>query len=480
MELIFFDFLLASGSPIELVHDVAGGGGGGSGPKPITPMVVLGIIMAVTYLVIAFEWMHKTVAAMVGAIVAVAAALWFHVFKGGSGGSEYSKAVHDIIGHDIGVIGVIVGTSILVEIASRSGLFHFLAVKIVKRTQGDPMKLLTLMIVATVLFVTFLTIAPGTMIMVSLALVVCKELHLSPKPYIIAIAVTANSGALMTLASGICTLMLGHAGDLPYLHFFRVTSPMALISAWIAWEWIRRFYKKDIVSPDTPEERRAKVASFDEWALVKDVRLFYRSAIILGLTIVGFALSQKLGVGLDYIAFIGATTALLVSGIYPDEAIKKVNWSLVLFFTGLFVIIGSVQETGLLAVLAKNIIAWSGGNETVTLLLLTLFTMPLSGIVDNIPVAATMIPIVREMGVQGVATDPLWWSLILTCNLGGNSTPIGSVSTVIALNALEKEGGVKVGWGEFLRMGGILTLVQGAAIVLYLWAFSTFGLFPSR
>ncbi len=141
------------------------------------------------------------------------------VFKSDAGHSAYDRAVHDIIGHDLGVVGVIIGTSVLVEIASRSGLFHFLAVKIVKQTGGDPGRLLLLMMLATMLFVTFLTIAPGTMIMVSLALVVTKELHLSPKPYVIAIALTANSGALMTLASGICTLMLGKAGDLAYLDF---------------------------------------------------------------------------------------------------------------------------------------------------------------------------------------------------------------------------------------------------------------------
>jgi Na+/H+ antiporter NhaD/arsenite permease-like protein len=448
--------------------------------KPVLPMIVLGVIMAVTYLAIAFDWVHKSVASLTGALAAVAAAMVLGVFRDEAGHSAYDKAVHDIIGHDIGVIGVIIGTSVLVEIAGRSGLFHFLAVKIVKQTLGDPQKLLLLLMLATVAFVTFLTIAPGTLIVVSLTLVVTRELNLNPKPYIMAVAIGANSGALMTFASGICTLMLGTAGRLPYMHFFRVSTPMALISAWIAYEFIRRYYKSDLVSQLDPAERKQVVAAFDEWALVKDRRLFYRCALILGGTIIGFALAQRLRVGLDFIAFAGGTAALLLSGIYPDEAIKKVNWSMILFFIGLFVIIGSVQETGLLEWQAGQMIALSGGNATVTMLILSVFVLAMSGVVDNIPVAATLIPIVRAMESQGIPGEPLWWALILTSNLGGNSTPIGSVSSVIALNALEKERQIKVGWGEFLKVGGGILALQSAVVLTYLYLFDLLNLFPSR
>lgn len=446
--------------------------------KPFLPMIVLGAIMTLTYVAIAFDWLNKSVAALLGALLCVAVALAMGVFKDEAGHSAYDKAVHDIIGHDIGVIGVIVGTSVLVEIAGRSGLFHFVAIKIVKWTQGEPKLLLMAMSAATVLFVTFLTIAPGTLIMVSLALVVTKELDLNPRPYVLAIAICANSGALMTFASGICTLMLGTAGNLAYADFFRVTTPLAIVTASIAWFVISRFYRSVLVSPISATERRQKVASFDEWALVKDRRLFWRCALILGGTIIGFATARTLGVGLDFVAFAGGTLALLVSGVYPDEAIKKVNWSLILFFVGLFVIIGCVQETGLLAWQAKQMIALSGGSELATLHMFSIFSFTVSGVMDNIPVAATFIPIVRTMEEQGVPAAPLWWTLVIACNLGGNSTPIGSVSSVIALNALEKERNQKIGWGEFLKVGGVILLLQAVVSLIYLTIFLELGLFP--
>ncbi len=448
--------------------------------KPILPMIVLGTIMTITFVAIAFDWVHKSVAALSGALVAVASAMILGVFKNGEGKSAYDRAVHDIIGHDIGVIGVIVGTSVLVEIAGRSGLFHFLAVKIVKQTKGDPVRLLFLLMVATMGFVTFLTIAPGTLIMVSLTLVVTKELNLPPTPYILGVAIVANSGALMTFASGICTLMLGTAGQLPYVHFFFVSTPMAFVSGWIAYAVIRRYYRSELVSTLTPEQRLAKVESFDEWALVKDRRLFYRCAGLLGATIVGFATAKQLGVGLDFVAFAGGTAALLLSGIYPDEAIKKVNWSMILFFIGLFVIIGAVQETGLLAWQAMKMIDLSGGSHMAMLMLLTTFSMVMSGIVDNIPVAATLIPVVRSMELQGIPGEPLWWALVLACNLGGNSTPIGSVSSVIAVNALEKERGIKIGWGQFFKVGGCILLFQTIAVYAQLFVYQYFNLFPTR
>jgi len=446
--------------------------------KPVLPMIVLGAIMTLTYVAIAFDWLHKSLAAMVGAIAAVAAALTLGVFKNEAGHSAYDKAVHDIIGHDVGVIGVIVGTSVLVEIAGRSGLFHFLAVKIVKATGGDAVRLLVAIAAATVMFVTFLSIAPGTMIMVSLALVVTHELRLDPRPALLAIALCANSGALVTFSSGICTIMLGTAGNLPYAHFFLVTTPMALISALITVSYLRWYYRDVLVNAASDSEREAQVAAFDEWALVKDRRLFYRSALILGGTILGFASAQRLGIGTDFVAFCGGTAALLLSGIHPDEAIRKVNWSLILFFIGLFVIIGAVQETGLLDWQARKMIELSGGDPVTTMLLIAVFVLGLSGVLDNIPVAATLIPLVRSLEAQGFDGVPLWWTLVITANLGGNSTPIGSVSSVIALNGLEKERGIKVGWGEFLRVGGGVLAIQSVVVLVYLWVYATFGLFP--
>ncbi len=443
----------------------------------ILPMVLIGGVLVATFVLIATERLHKTLAAVLGAVIAVALALALGVY---AGERPYLR-VHDFIHHDLGVIGVIVGTSIVVAIASDSGLFHFMAVRIVKLTQGDPRKLLPAIMAVTVGFVTFLTIAPGVLIMASLVLVITKALDDDPRPYIIAVAIGANSGALMTFASGIPTLMIGTSAQIPYVHFLMVSAPLAILSAVLAYFVIKLIYRRTLGSVDPAQlaARAEKVAGFDEWALVKDRSLFYRTAAILGLTIIGFALAQTLNVGLDYIAFCGGVAALLFSGFPPEQAIAKVKWPIILFFIGLFVLIGTVQETGLLTLLAGGIYDLAGGRMMPGIAMITPFVFVTAGIVDNIPVAATMIPVVNTMIDRGMEAEPLWWTLIAACNLGGNPTPVGSIAAVIALHALEKERGIRIGWGEYIKVGGTVTILQIVLVVAYMYAFLAFDLFPA-
>ncbi len=443
----------------------------------ILPMVLIGAVLVATFVLIATERMDKTLAAMLGAVIAVALALVLGVF----GGKRPYQQVHDFIHHDLGVIGVIVGTSIVVAIASESGLFHFMAVRIVKLTRGDPRKLLPGIMAVTVGFVTFLTIAPGVLIMASLVLVITKALDDDPRPYIIAVAIGANSGALMTFASGIPTLMIGTSARIPYVQFLIISAPLALLSALLAYFVIGFFYRRTLsaAGPAQLAARAAKVAGFDEWALVRDRSLFYRTATILALTIIGFALAQTLNVGLDYIAMCGGVAALLFSGFPPEEAITKVKWTIILFFIGLFVLIGAVQETGLLTLLAGGIYDLAAGRMTSAIAMITPFVFVTASIVDNIPVAATMIPVVHTMVDRGMAAAPLWWTLIAACNLGGNPTPVGSIAAVIALHALEKERGIRIGWGEYMKVGVTVTVLQIGLVLAYIYAYLAFDLFPT-
>lgn len=447
---------------------------GGHAP-PVLPMVLVGLVMAGTFVLIAFELLDKTAAALVGGLLAVALGMGLGVYHG----PKPYETVHHFIEHDLSVLGVIVGTSILVAIAGDSGLFHFVAVRLVKLTGGHPVKLLVAIMAATVGFVTFLTIAPAALIMASLVLVISKALDDDPVPYMIAVAIAANSGGLMTFASGIPTLMIGTSANIPYVHFLRVSMPLALLSTLPAFLVLRLLYARKLAAaPDRLAERKAKVDGFDEWALVEDRRLFNRAALILGLTIIGFASAQTLGLGLDFIALSGGTAAILFSGFDVERAIKKVKWPVIMFFVGLFVLIGTVKETGLLTILASQIHALSGNDTVVAELLLVPLAALLSGVVDNIPVAATMIPLVREMVDQGLTPEPLWWGLIAACNLGGNPTPVGSISAVIALSALQKERGIKVGWGEYMKAGLTVTGLQILLILGYIFTFMKLDLFP--
>ncbi len=443
--------------------------------QPSSPAVMLlfAAVMMATYVGVAVERFHKTVAALCGAVVLVALALALGLF-------EYPK-IYDILEEDLNIFGVIIGTGILVDVVGKSGLFHFLGMYIVRFTGGQASRLFLTLCVVTFFFVAVLTIVPAMLILSSLVLVICRSLDYKPAPLLLSVAICANSGAIATFASGLPNIMIGTASEIPYMHFLQVSLPYAAVSLIIAIVVLRIFFRNDMPWKQTAEQRAAlqqQIETFDPWALVEEKKVLVRSALILLLTVFGFVFAQQLGVGMDFIAMVGATAALLFAGKGVEDAIHKVNWTVILFFMGLFIIIGCVKQTGALSLVAQQVIEISDNRLELLVPLLGGFSAIASSIVDNIPVAATLIPIVKDISASGVPAEPLWWTLIICCNLGGNGTPIGSISCVIAIYALKREAGQHVGWGMFLKLGGSIMLIQVAGAIVYVMLAHNLGWIP--
>ena len=445
---------------------------------PIEPasagvMLLFAAVMMATYVGVAVERFHKTVAALCGAAVLVVLGMALDLFP-------YEK-VYDFIKEDLNIFGVIIGTGILVDVVGKSGLFHFISMWIVRLTGGRASTLFMTLCVVTFLFVAVLTIVPAMLILSSLVLVICRSLDYKPMPLLLSVAICANSGAIATFASGLPNIMIGTAAEIPYVDFLKMSLPYAAISLVIAIAGLRFFFRNELPWKQSADEQavlRAQIETFDPWAMVEDRKVLLRSGLILAGTVVGFVFAQQLGVGMDFIAMVGATAAMIFAGKGVEDAIHKVNWTVILFFMGLFVIIGCVKQTGALGWVAQQVIDLSGNRVELLVPLLGVFSAVASSIVDNIPVAATLIPIVRDISGQGVSAEPLWWTLIICCNLGGNGTPIGSISCVIAIYTLKKEAGVHVGWGTFLKLGGMIMLFQVAGAIAYVMLAYHQGLIP--
>lgn len=441
---------------------------------PAWVMILFALGMLATYVGVAVDSFHKTVAALTGAVVLVALALALGVLQ------EY-ESVYEILSHDLNIFGVIIGTGILVDVISRSGLFHFLSILIVRSTGGRAALLYYAICGLTFVLVAVLTIVPAMLILASLVMVICRALNYSPKPFLLSVALCANSGAITTFVSGLPNIMIGTQAGIPYVQFLQVAAPYALVSFFIALGMLRFFFRNDLPWTQTAQKRehlQSQINEFDAWALVENKAVLIRSAIILVLTVIGFALAQPLGVGMDFIAVAGGVAALLFAGRGVEDSIAKVNWTVILFFLGLFVIIGCVKATGALSWLAGQVVDLSGGRVDALVPLLTAFSAVSSSIVDNIPVAATLIPIVSQIGDGPTPIEPLWWSVVLGSNLGGNGTPIGSISCVIALYTLKKEAKQTVGWGEFFKIGGTIMIVQVVGAIIYLLSLNWMGWIP--
>lgn len=434
-------------------------------------MLVYVALMMATYVGIAYERFHKTVVALCGAAVLVAISV-------ASGLFEYEQ-VYRILEEDLNIFGVIIGMGILVDIVGQSGLFHFLSIWIVRFTRGRTTPLFVTLCLLTFLFVAVLTIVPAMLILSSLTLVICRSLGYRPTPLLLAVAICANSGAIATFASGWPNIMIGTAAAIPYVHFLQVAFPFAVLSLLVALVWLRFYFRRDLAWRQSAEQREAlrlQIAEFDPWALVQNRWMLLRSALVLLGTMVGFALAQLLGVGMDFVAMLGGTAALLLAGKGVDDSIHKVNWTMVLFFVGLFVIIGCVRATGALSWASQQVIERSGGELETLVPWIGGFSAVASALVDNIPVAATLIPIVRDIGGTGVAVEPLWWTLIICCNLGENATPLGAL---VALHAIKRETGETVGWSEFLKLGGTVTVIQVVLAIVYIRLVHSLGWIPT-
>ena len=445
---------------------------------PIEPasagvMLLFAGIMMATYVGVAIERFHKTVAALCGAAVLVTLSLALGLY-------EYPK-LYEFLKEDLNIFGVIIGTGILVDVVGKSGLFHFISMWIVRLTGGQATSLFLTLCFVTFLFVAVLTIVPAMLILSSLVLVICRSLGYKPAPLLLSVAICANSGAIATFASGLPNIMIGTAAEIPYMHFLKVSLPYAAVSLLVAIAMLRFFFRNDLPWKQSAEEKAAlkeQIESFDPWAMVEDRKVLLRSGLILMATVVGFVFAQQLGVGMDFIAMVGATAALLFAGKGVEDAIGKVNWTVIMFFMGLFVIIGCVKQTGALGWVAEQVIALSGNDLKLLIPLLGGFSAVASSIVDNIPVAATLIPIVNDISGNGVPAEPLWWTLIICCNLGGNGTPIGSISCVIAIYALKREANEHVSWGTFLKLGGSIMVVQVVGAIAYVMIAYSQGWIP--
>ena len=302
-------------------------------PKPDHPGWVMALFaagMLITYIGVAVERFHKTVAALCGAVVLVILALSLGVVN------KYED-FHEILEHDLNIFGVIIGTGILVDVTSKSGLFHFLSMLIVRATGGRAGALYFAICSLTFVFTAVLTIVPAMLILSSLVLVICRSLNYPAKPFLLSVAICANSGAIVTFASGLPNIMIGTQANIPYVQFLMISAPYALVSFFIALGVLRFFFRNDLPWRQSPIERsqlQSKISQFDPWALVESRHVLYRSSAILIATVIGFALAQPLGVGMDFIAMAGGTAALLFAGKTVEDSIAKVNWTVVMFLHG--------------------------------------------------------------------------------------------------------------------------------------------------
>lgn len=416
-------------------------------------IILSSAIFILTYIFIIWNKFDRAVVAMSGAFIMI-------LFKIMSQEDAFSKI-------DYNTLGLLISMMIIVMITKRTGIFEYLAIKTVKIAKGEPVRIIILLAITTGLLSAILDNVTTILLIVPITLSIAKDLRLNPSIFIISEIFASNLGGAATLIGDPPNIMIGSSVGLSFMDFIFNTAPIALLLLFISTYILMLVYRKKLV---TTPDAKAKILKMNENDYIKDIKLLKKSLIVLSITIIGLMLHSLLQFESATIAMGGALILLFISGIKPEKVLHEVEWKTIFFFIGLFIMVGGIKETGVIEILAKNVIHLTHGNLVLTSLAILWIAAIASAFLDNIPFVATMIPLIQDMGAMtGMNLTPVWWALSLGACLGGNGTIIGASANVIAIGMAE-EHGHKISFGKYFKVAFPLMLftIFISSIYLYL------------
>jgi len=447
---------------------------------PVT-ITFAGILVAMILTLTLEEKIHAKKSVIVGffAVLCLGLASFFHLVPLGDiilpNGHNIKMPAY-IPGVDWEVIAIILGSSIFIDVISKSGLFAWIAIKLTKMSKGDPHKLLWYYGFMTVFFSAVLNNVTAMIIVGSLTVVSLDKLKLRQLllGFLIVEGLLTNVGGLLTLISSVPNIIVGNAASISFTQFFISASPYVLVTSCVTIFMGAKIFKvKGFASVEEKEEANLLVSSFDENDSVESKLFFKFSIFILGAFIVTIALTSILPVvkdlGIGFVAMSFAVIALLRYKSEVDQFYKAIDWDLISFFVALFVVI-NVMEHALVLDLIGQVIAMIIGESASVLgtAALLVSAAVFSSVTDNIPLAAMLAKILSSMNIASESS--LWWSVIFGANLGGNLTPIGSASTLVAVTIMHKHK-LPISFAGFVKHAAPFAAVQIILAALYVVVF---------
>jgi Na+/H+ antiporter NhaD/arsenite permease-like protein len=427
-------------------------------------MALAATLFLLTYLAIASERVHRTLAALLGALAMVL----FGVLSE----REAMAAL------DLNTLGLLIGMMVLVNVLRRTGCFQWLAVRAVKLARGQPAAIMILFFFITAVASALLDNVTTVLLLAPATLITAETLALNPFPLLIAVILASNIGGAATLIGDPPNIMIASRTHLNFPDFLLALAPVALLVGAACLGLLLFIYRRDL-RPNPEHRQRAESMTLE--GLITDRSLLGKSLIILGLVLVGFLLHGALHLQPSSIALCGAVVLLVISRLDPHEILGSVEWSTLFFFAGLFIVVGGVDRTGLLGEAAKGMVTLTGGNLFLTCLALLWLSGLLSAIVDNIPAVAALIPVTLHVAqgfhpeIQSIAALsrspevlPLWWSLALGACLGGNGSLIGASANVVTAGLAERSGH-PISFLRFLKVGAPVTALSLLLSSAYIW-----------
>lgn len=400
------------------------------------------LIFIVVMLVIITEKFNRCVAAVGGALLMII----FRVLT-------FEEGLSYI---DFNTIGVLIGMMLLVAVVKNSGLFEYIAIRTAKRSNGDPWLIMISFCIITAILSAILDNVTTVLLIGPMTIVVSQILNLNPIPFLITQILSSNIGGTSTLIGDPPNIMIGSAANLSFLDFVITLGPIILIILFVTILCFKFIFKNQLHVSD---KCKMDIMDLDEKKAIKDMPLLIKSLFVILFVLFGFMFHQNIHLDSSVIALVGATVMLLIGNQDIDDILCSIEWSTILFFTGLFIIVGGLQQVGLINELANFLITTTSGHTVITMLVLLWLSAILSSFLDNIPFVATLIPLILTMQTKGIDVLPLWWSISLGACLGGNGSLIGASANVVLSNVGSKNG-YPISFKDYFKVGFPLMILS--------------------
>lgn len=413
-------------------------------------VLLAGGIFIITFALIVTERIDRTLAALLGGILMIIL-----------GVLSQEEAFHAI---DWNVIFLLAGMMIIANVLRETGVFQWIAVKAVVWGKGDPFRIIVMLAIVTAITSALLDNVTIVILLAPVTLFVASNLKINPIPYLIIIILASNIGGAATLIGDPPNILIGSAANIDFLTFLVNLGPVIIVIMiffiGVLWIWFRDQWSKN-------QEAMEELEALDTSTLLTDKNALLKSGVVMGLVMIGFMVHGVFHLEPATIALGGAVILLLWTQKDVQTVLGDIEWATLFFFIGLFIAVEGLVQVGIIETIGEYLINITGGNLLYTSMLLLWMSSLFSGIVDNIPYTATMIPVVQSLE-GALPLQPLWWSLALGACLGGNATLVGASANVVVAN-IAARGGYPISFRLFLRYGIIITVISLVIASFYIW-----------
>ena len=405
-------------------------------------VLVMGAIMT--------EKLHRATAALAGAVLLVICG----VMTG-------KQAISYI---DFNTIGVLVGMMIVVAVIRTTGMFEYISIKAAKAAKGDPWKILIAFVLITAILSAFLDNVTTVLLVGPMSIAIARMLEINPVPFLMMQILASNVGGTATMIGDPPNIMIGSASGLSFMDFIANTGAAAVLII-IAQIIVMKFlYKEQLESGPI---NKTSVMNLDPDKSITNRKLMKQSIAVMVLVVIGFVIHDKLGFDSCMIALGAAAIMLIIGHQEVDQIISEVEWTTIVFFMSLFVVVGGLERTGVIHSISSWLISATEGHYILTMLVLLWASALLSSVLDNIPFVATLIPLVLTMQQQGMNVEAFWWAISLGACLGGNGTMIGASANVV-LSDIANKHGYPITFKSYLRVGFPFMLMSVGIATVFL------------